>query len=126
MSISWSTSGNFKNTETFLKRILSRNIYNSVGPLAAKGTAALRSATPVDSRLTADSWTHEVKITNGSVVVTWTNTNVVDGVNVAIILQYGHGTGTGGWVAGRDYINPALKPIFDEIADAVWREVTRA
>lgn len=126
MSISWSTSGNFKNTETFLKRILSRNIYNAVGPLAAKGTAALRSATPVDSRLTADSWTHEVKITNGSVVVTWTNTNVVDGVNIAIILQYGHGTGTGGWVAGRDYINPALKPIFDEIADAVWREVTRA
>lgn len=126
MSISWSTSGSFSNTERFLKRILSKRIYQSVLPLAAKGTAALRSATPVDSRLTADSWTHEVKVSGSFAEVTWNNTNVVDGVNVAIILQYGHGTGTGGYVSGRDYINPALKPIFDEIADAVWKEVTRA
>lgn len=126
MSISWSISGSFNNTERFLKRIITGNIYKALLPLAAKGTAALRDATPVDSRLTADSWSHEVKVTGSSAEIIWSNTNIVSGVNVAIILQYGHGTGTGGYVQGRDYINPALKPIFDEIADDVWREVTRA
>ncbi len=126
MSISWSTSGNFNKTEAFLQRILKGRIYDALKPLAAQGTAALRDATPVDSRLTADSWTHEIRISNTSAEIVWTNTNVVSGVNIAIILQYGHGTGTGGYVAGRDYINPALRPIFDRIADAVWREVTRA
>lgn len=126
MSISWSTSGSFKNTERFLNRILKGRIYDALGPLGEKGTAALRGATPVDSRLTADSWTHEIRVSSSSAEIVWMNTNVVDGVNIAIILQYGHGTGTGGYVSGRDYINPAIRPIFDQIADAVWKEVTRA
>lgn len=126
MSISWSISGSFNNTERFLKKIITGNIYKALLPLAARGTAALKDATPVDSRLTADSWSHEVKVKGSSAEIIWKNTNIVSGVNVAIILQYGHGTGTGGYVQGRDYINPALRPIFDEIADGVWREVTSA
>lgn len=126
MKISWSTSGSFGRTEKFLNRITSGNIYRSLQPLAARGTAALRGATPVDSGVTANSWSHEVVVSGRGATISWKNTNTNGGVNIAIILQYGHGTGTGGYVAGRDYINPAIRPIFDEIANAVWREVTRA
>ena len=87
---------------------------------------ALRAATPVDSGLTAESWTYEIEEKSGSITIWWLNENVVNGFNVAIGLQYGHGTGTGGWVQGYDYINPALRPIFDEIADNVWKEVQKA
>ena len=86
--------------------------------------AALASATPVDSGLTADSWKYEIQHTNGSAVISFHNTNVHNGVPIAIILQYGHGTGTGGWVQGRDYINPAIQPIFDKILEDAWKEVT--
>lgn len=92
----------------------------------ARGVAALAAATPVDSGLTAASWGYEVESTGSTTTITWTNTNSNSGVNVAIILQYGHGTGTGGWVAGRDYIMPAIQPIFDSIADDVWKKVTAA
>jgi hypothetical protein len=90
------------------------------------GVQALASATPVESGLTAESWDYKVLNTASSFSITWTNSHVVDGRPIAILLQYGHGTGTGGYVEGRDYINPALKPIFDRLADEVWKAVTSA
>lgn len=94
--------------------------------LAQEGVNALRAATPVESGVTADSWTYEVLESGGGVTIWWNNTNIVDGFSVAIGLQYGHGTGTGGWIEGYDFINPAIQPIFDKIADKVWEEVKRA
>ena len=87
--------------------------------------AALASATPVDTGQTANSWYYEIERANGKVSITFYNSNIQNGIPIAIILQYGHGTGTGGWVQGRDYINPAIQPIFDKIANAAWREVTK-
>lgn len=89
------------------------------------GVAALASATPVDSGETAQSWYYEITNKKGSVSISFHNSNIQNGVPIAIILQYGHGTGTGGWVAGRDYINPAIRPIFDQIANDAWKEVTK-
>lgn len=90
------------------------------------GIGALAAATPHDSGLAASSWGYKVENSSGGVSISWTNTDVEGGFPVAIMLQYGHGTGTGGYVAGRDYINPAMKPIFDKIADRVWKAVTSA
>ena len=97
-------------------------ILNKYGQM---GVSALVSATPTDSGLTAASWYYEIERQNGGATLTFKNSNVNNGVNIAIILQYGHGTGTGGWVEGRDYINPAIQPVFDKIADDAWKEVTR-
>jgi len=88
------------------------------------GVNALASATPVDSGLTASSWSYTIERQNGGASITFTNSHINKGVPIAIILQYGHGTGTGGWVQGRDYINPAIQPIFDKIAEDAWKEVT--
>lgn len=118
--------GDFKNTEKFLKNASRFDIRHVLEKYGQEGVAALAAATPVDSGLTAKSWDYEVKITKGSYIITWTNSNVVDGVPIAIILQYGHGTRNGGWVQGRDYINPAIQPIFDKIVNEVWREVTKS
>ena len=90
------------------------------------GVDALASATPLDSGETASSWGYEIQRSGKSFSISWTNTNTNGSVNVAIILQYGHGTGTGGYVPGRDYINPAIRPVFDKIADGVWKVVTSA
>lgn len=90
-----------------------------------EGVAALASATPVDSGLTASSWYYEIEQKNGSISISFYNRNIQNGIPIAIIIQYGHGTGNGGWVQGRDYINPAIQPIFDKIANNVWREVTK-
>ena len=89
------------------------------------GVAALASATPVDTGITAGSWYYQIERDNGSVTIAFHNSNVQSGVPIAIILQYGHGTRNGGWVVGRDYINPAIQPIFDQIANDAWREVTK-
>lgn len=89
-----------------------------------EGVAALASATPVDTGLTANSWYYKIERSKGSVTISFCNSNIQNGVPIAIILQYGHGTGTGGWVAGRDYINPAIQPIFDKLANDAWKEVT--
>lgn len=88
-----------------------------------RGVEALRAATPVDTGLTASSWSYEVETKDGKTTLSWINTNRQGGINIAIILQYGHGTGTGGWVAGQDYLNPAVKPIFDDIVNEVWKKV---
>lgn len=90
-----------------------------------QGVAALSSATPVDTGLTASSWYYRIERSGSTISITFLNSNVQNGVPIAVILQYGHGTGTGGWVQGRDYINPALRPIFDKIADDAWKEVTK-
>jgi len=118
--------GDFNKTEKFLKKLLRKDIYTGIEELAQLGVEALASATPTDSGLTASSWTYNVVKNSDVTRISWENTNENQGVNIAIILQYGHGTGTGGYVEGRDYINPAIKPIFDAIADKVWKEVTSA
>lgn len=117
--------GDFKKTEQFLKNASKIDIRRILEKYGQEGVAALAAATPVDSGLTAKSWDYEITISKNSYVITWTNSNVVDGVPIAIILQYGHGTRNGGWVQGRDYINPTIQPIFDKIIDEAWREVTK-
>lgn len=117
--------GNFNKTEKFLKKSFGRNYLNVLEKYGQEGVAALSAATPVDSGLTASSWSYEIIQNKGDISVIWKNSNVNDGVNIALILQYGHGTRGGGYVSGLDYINPALKPIFDKMAEAAWKEVTR-
>lgn len=118
-----SHKGNFNNTEKFLKKISTADFMRNLEKYGEMGVQALASATPIDSGLTASSWSYEIEKSSSSYTIHWVNNNVNNGVNIAIILQYGHGTGTGGYVQGRDYINPALRPIFDEIADSAWKEV---
>lgn len=125
MSISFSSTGSFRNTEAFLHRMSRNDIASVLNKYGAMGTAALRSATPVESGATAASWSHQVSKSARGWELSWDNQNGSGKTKVAILLQYGHGTGTGGYVAGRDYINPAIRPVFDQIATAVWREVTR-
>lgn len=126
MGFSLSSKGDFKKTKNFLESVTKRDIYSSVERYAQDGVSALSAATPVDSGETASSWYYEIEKTGSVWSITWMNSHSNQGVPIAIILQYGHGTGTGGYVAGRDYINPAIKPVFDKIADGVWKEVTKA
>jgi hypothetical protein len=125
-AISVTSSGSFKNTESFISKLLKTDIMSALNRYGQTGVAALSSATPAETGRTANSWTYEVERHGSVYSITWLNTHIVEGVSVAILLQYGHGTGTGGYVRGRDYINPAIKPIFDKIADEVWRVVTSA
>lgn len=123
--ISVRSKGDFSKTEKMLKKTLGKDYRKVLEKYAKEGVNALTSATPVESGQTAASWGYEI-IQNGSYLsVIWTNENVVKGTNIAIILQYGHATRNGGYVQGRDYINPALQPIFDKLADTAWKEVTK-
>ncbi len=122
--ITISSHGSFENTEKFLKRMSDKSIFDSLSRYGEEGVQALAEATPKDSGDTARSWTYEIERTSTSYAIIWSNTNVVDGVPIAVLIQVGHGTGTGGYVSGRDYINPALRPVFDRIAASVWKEVT--
>lgn len=124
--ISAEFTGDFKNTERFLRKMGTADLTAALKSLAQEGVRALSAATPVDSGLTADSWGYEIRRSKNSSSITWTNTHIVSGAPIAIMLQYGHGTGTGGYVKGRDYINPAIRPIFDKIADEAWKVVTSA
>ena len=117
--------GDFSKTTNFLKKAKLANIRRVAEQYGRKGVAALASATPVDTGVTAASWYYKIISKNGSTSITFCNSNIQNGVPIAIILQYGHGTRNGGWVEGRDYINPALKPVFDELANNAWREVTK-
>lgn len=123
--ISFTHSGSFKNLEKFLRDSNGGHIGRGLDALAERGVAALAANTPVESGQTANSWGYEIERKRGRITITWTNSHVVSGVPISIILQYGHATGTGGYVRGQDYINPAIKPIFDDIATQVWKEVTR-
>lgn len=102
------------------------DIFSELDRYGRMGVDALASATPVASGLTAQSWNYRVVNGKGKKGLVWYNTNTNDGANIAILIQYGHGTGTGGYVAGYDYINPAIRPIFDKLADDIWRKVTTA
>jgi hypothetical protein len=125
--ISFSVSGSTRRTEDFLRKMIQPGyIFRSLDAAAQKGVAALAAATPVESGLASTSWTYEIERSSSSVSIRWLNTDVESGFPVAIMLQYGYGTGTGGYVQGRDYINPAMRPIFDQIANDVWKVVTSA
>lgn len=127
MPISFEVTGSTAKTSEFLKKMQNPDqFFSGLETIAQRGVEALRAHTPMDSGLTAASWGYRIEKSSSGISIVWTNTNVHSGANVAILLQYGHGTGTGGYVAGRDYINPAIKPIFDEIANDVWKKVTSA
>ena len=121
--ITVSVSGDFKNLERFLKNASRRNYRRLLEDYGRKGVDALSMATPVDSGITASSWSYDISETSNGFEINWNNSNVNDGVNIAIILQYGHGTGTGGYVQGRDYINPALQSVFDGFVDDLTKAV---
>ena len=123
--IRFTHKGDFSKTTNFLKRAKHAVRTSDLEKYAKKGVEALASATPVDTGLTANSWSYDIVNSNGSIAINFNNSNVNQGVPIAIILQYGHGTGNGGWVEGRDYINLTIQPIFDEIVKDIWREVTK-
>ena len=123
--ISFRQKGDFSKFTRYLERAKEVARLSILDKYGREGVAALASATPVDSGLTADSWRYEITNKQGSAKITFYNTNIQNGVPIAIILQYGHGTRNGGWVQGRDYINPAIQPIFDKIVNEAWREVTK-
>lgn len=117
------SSGSFK-TESFLRKMKSLKIDSILQQAGREGVVALSNATPKDSGLAASSWGYEISKTRTGVAVIWTNSDIENGFPVVIALQYGYATGTGGFVQGRDFINPAIRPIFDRIAEQIWKEVT--
>lgn len=118
-----SSKGDFRNTIKFLENVEKSNYINILRKYGEKGVNRLKAATPVDSGKTANSWEYKIEHNKNKISLVWYNTNINDGVPIALILQTGHGTRTGGYVRGIDYINPAMKPVFDEIANEVWKEV---
>lgn len=124
--ISFVVKGSLRNTEMFLQKVSKLDILSVLRSHAQLGVDALSRATPTESGLAAQSWSFEVSGSGGKYEIVWTNSDVENGFPVVIRLQYGYGTGTGGYVQGRDFINPAMRPVFDEIADEVWKAVTSA
>ena len=124
--ISFRQKGDFSKVTRYLEKASKAARLSILDKYGKEGVAALSSATPVESGKTANSWGYEVKNSGSSSSIIFTNSNINNGVPIAIILQYGHGTGTGGWVEGRDYINPAIQPVFDRLANEAWREVSNA
>ena len=124
--ITFRQKGDFSKLTRYLERVKEEDKLGNIDKYGREGVAALASATPIESGKTASSWYYKIENSNGSATISFYNSNVNKGVPIAIILQYGHGTGTGGWVQGRDYINPAIQPVFDRIAEEAWREVTKS
>lgn len=115
--------GDFSKTFEFLQR---PKKYDSImRKYAEQGLQALRDATPIDTGITANSWYYKIENNNGITKISYHNSNIVNGVNIAIILEYGHATKNGGWIQGKKYINPAIQPVFDTIVEEVWKEVTK-
>lgn len=123
--ISFTYKGNFNNIEDFFKRTTGKKYMYIFERYANEGLAALSSATPINTGLTAMSWEYRIEKTKNSIKIIWFNSNIVDGVPIAVVIQYGHGTRNGGYVEGIDYINPALKPVFDKLTQDLWAEVTK-
>ncbi len=121
--ITFKHKGNLSKTHKFLSHALKPNFLAILQKYGEIGVRELRNYTPVDTGKTADSWTYEIVDRGNSISIYWSNTNINDGVPIAVILQYGHGTGNGGYVKGFDYINPAIAPVFEQIASEAWREV---
>lgn len=124
--IRFEISGNTNSTDAFLARMMTDDPYKNIERQAQRGVAALQAATPKDSGVTAASWSYEIAQNGSGFTIYWKNDQIINGFPVVIGLQYGHGTGTGGYVQGRDFINPALKAVFDDIANQVWKEVQRS
>jgi hypothetical protein len=124
VGVSFSTTGSYASTEAALRRMAKLNIMPLLHRCGQEGVKALASATPQDSGLARSSWGYEISGSGGNFTITWTNSDVESGFPVAIMLQYGYGTGTGGYVQGRDYINPAMRPVFDRISEDVRKAVT--
>ena len=123
--ISFRQKGDFSKTMQFLVKAKKGVKLSDLDKYGREGVAALASATPVDTGETANSWYYEIVHENGTITITFNNSHIQNGVPIAVILQSGHGTGTGGWVEGSDYFNPAIQPLFDKIAENAWREVTK-
>lgn len=123
--ISVKQTGNFKRTDRFLHGLVEHHYMNKLRRYGRRGVEVLSAATPKDSGKTAESWSYEIEEEEGRTAIYWRNSHVVNGVNIAIILEYGHGTRTGGFVEGMDYIRPAIRPVFDEMAQEIWKEVVR-
>lgn len=123
--IGFRIKGDFKKANSYLERVKEAVKLGMLNKYGRMGVEVLASATPVDTGLTASCWGYRIERTSSSASIIFYNTNINKGVPIAIILQYGHGTGTGGWVEGRDYINPAIQPVFDKIVEDAWKEVTR-
>lgn len=123
--ITFRQKGDFSKLNRYFERVKEVVNMGDLDKYGREGVAALASATPVDTGLTASSWSYKIARDRDQVRLEFHNSNIQNGVPIAVILQYGHGTGTGGWVEGRDYINPAVRPLFDKIADEAWKEVTK-
>lgn len=123
--IKFSHKGNFSKTIRYFKRVKGAVNIRDLEKYGAEGVAALSAATPVETGLTARSWYYKITNKDGRIEISFHNSNIQNGVPIAIILQYGHGTNGGGWVQGRDYINPSMRPLFDKIANNAWKEVTK-
>lgn len=123
--ITFKQKGDFKKLNSFLER--SKNVLKlgELDKYAMRVVEALKDSTPIDSGETAKSWGYRIERRRDRVSVVFTNDNIQNGVPIAVILQYGHGTGWGGYVEGRDYINPAVRPIFDDMAEYAWKEVSK-
>jgi hypothetical protein len=124
--ITFKQSGNLSRTTKALEKMKRADGMVVLKKYADIGVQALSNATPRGSGVTAESWTYEIQNGKNGATITFMNTHIHNGVNIAIILQYGHGTGTGGWVQGRDYINPAIQPVFDKITNDAWKEITNS
>ena len=122
--ITFKQKGDFKQTSRYLNKVKHVSLMDELNRYAEEGVAALSKATPVDTGLTAASWYYEISKGRDTIKIEWRNSNIVDGVPIAIILQYGHATGNGGYVTGIDYVNPAMKPIFDKISDLLGKELS--
>ena len=122
--VKFTSKGDFSNTDSYLKKMLKMDVGSRLTEYAERGVQALSEATPKDTGLTASSWSYTIERTDSSITISWTNSNFNKGVPIALLIQYGHGTGTGGYVTGVDYINPAMKPIFDEIEEYIMKEVS--
>lgn len=121
--ITFVQKGNFKKTDNLLSGLKNLKIDKLLTKYGEDGVAALSNATPRDTGVTADSWSYEIKKSRGTIHIYWTNSNVNQGIPIVVLIQYGHGTRNGGYVQGRDFINPAIRPVFDKIADDIWAEV---
>ena len=123
--IKFKQKGDFSKLTKYFKNVSNAARVDNLEKYGKQGIIALASMTPVDSGQTAQSWYYTITNENGKTTISFNNSNIQNGVPIAIILQYGHGTRSGGWVQGRDYINPAIQPLFDRIAKDAWEEVTR-
>lgn len=120
------SKGSFKNIDRFLEKMSKRDILTALRAYGQDGVYALSKATPVDTGLAASSWSYQVSKKRGRYTLSWHNTNIENGIPVVILIQYGHGTRSGSWVEGVDFINPVIQPLFDRIASEIWEEVKRA